>query len=83
MLLGLQLYSIGESMVGIYSTQEVARRLGIHHYSVCRIIRRGWLRAHMIGRTWVVEEGDLDDLAKSYEGRPGRPRKKARRRRHA
>ena len=65
--------------MGIYSTEEVAQRLGIHHYSVCRIIRRGWLNAHMIGNTWVVEEADLENLARSYEGRPGRPRKKARR----
>ena len=59
----------------LLSTSEVAKRLGIHHYSVCRIIREGRLRAQKIGRSWVVLEEDVDSLARSYKAQRGRPRK--------
>ena len=61
-------------MAELLSTAEVARRLGTHHYSVCRIIREGRLSAQKIGKTWVVREEDLDELAENYEARRGRPR---------
>ena len=60
----------------LISTAEVARRLGIHHYSVCRIIRDGRLQAQMIGKSWVVMSEDVEKLAKTYEARRGRPRKR-------
>ena len=59
----------------LISTAEVARRLGIHHYSVCRIIRDGRLPAQMIGKSWVVVSEDVEELEKTYEARRGRPRK--------
>ena len=62
-------------MVSLCSTADVARCLGIHHMSVCRVIRRGRLPARKIGRSWVVQDEDLKELAKSYEARRGRPRK--------
>ena len=61
----------------LISTAEVAQRLGIHHYSVCRIIRDGRLRAQKIGKSWVVRSEDVAKLATTYESRPGRPRKAA------
>ena len=61
-------------MMELISTAEVAQRLGIHHYSVCRIIRDGRLRAQKIGKSWVVRSDDVAKLAKTYEGQPGRPR---------
>ena len=63
-------------MPELLSTAEVARRLGIHHYSVCRVIRRGVLRAQMIGKSWVVRSEDVEELAKTYEARRGPPRKR-------
>ena len=57
-------------------TSEAARRLGIHHRSVSRLIRAGRLRAVKVGRTWVVRPDDLEELAKAYEGRRGRLRAK-------
>lgn len=57
----------------LLSTAEVARRLGIHHYSVNRLIRRGLLQAQKIGKTWAVEEEDAERLARSYRGKRGRP----------
>ena len=62
-------------MMELISTAEVAQRLGIHHYSVCRIIRDGRLRAQKIGKSWVVLSEDVAKLAQTYEARPGRPRK--------
>ena len=62
-------------MPQIYSTLQAAQRLGIHHYSVCRIIRQGKLRAQKVGRTWVIAEDDLNNLVKCYEPGKGRPRK--------
>ena len=62
-------------MPELLSTAEVARRLGIHHYSVCRVIRRGLLPAQMIGKSWVVRSEDVEELAKTYDARPGPPRK--------
>ncbi|MEK0326330.1 MAG: helix-turn-helix domain-containing protein [Nitrosopumilus sp.] len=58
----------------LISTAEVAQRLGIHHFSVCRIIRRGRLPAQLIGKSWVVREEDVEELLKTYEARRGRPR---------
>ena len=62
-------------MASLYGTAEVAHRLGIHHFSVCRIIRQGRLPAQLIGKSWVVREEDVEELAKAYEARRGRPRK--------
>jgi excisionase family DNA binding protein len=53
-------------MTVLLSTDEVATSLGIHHFSVCRLIRQGALRAKKIGRSWVVLEDDLKQLAKTY-----------------
>lgn len=63
-------------MTQFYGTAEVAQRLGVHHFSVCRIIRQGRLRALKIGKSWVVREEDLEELAASYEARRGPRRKK-------
>ncbi len=41
-----------------------------------RVIRSGRLPALKIGRTWVVNEEDLDELQKSYQGGKGRPPKR-------
>ena len=62
-------------MIQLISTAEVAQLLGIHHYSVCRIIRDGRLPARKIGKSWVVTAEDVAKLAKTYEARPGRPKK--------
>ncbi len=63
-------------MTVLLSTDEVATSLGIHHFSVCRLIRQGALRAKKIGRSWVVLEDDLKQLAKTYVPRKGRPKRR-------
>ncbi len=67
---------IWEDMARLYSTEEAARLLKIHHMSVCRIIRSGRLPAQKIGRSWVVEEEDLEERKRSYTGGKGRPAKR-------
>ena len=62
-------------MASLLSTAEVAKHLGIHHFSVSRIIKQGRLPAQLVGKSWVVREEDVEELAKSYEARRGRPRK--------
>ena len=62
-------------MNSLLSSAEVAKRLGIHHYSVCRIINQGRLPAQMIGKSWVVREEDLEEFEITYVARRGRPRK--------
>lgn len=63
-------------MSSLLSVTRAARRLKIHPFSVRRLIGRGILPAEVIGRTWVLSEEDVTELAKTYVGRKGRPRKK-------
>lgn len=53
----------------------MARRLGIHPLSASRLIRQGRLPGLKVGKTWIVREEHLEELAKTYEGRRGRPRR--------
>jgi excisionase family DNA binding protein len=58
--------------MGLISTSEAAKRLGVHITRVQVLIREGRLPAQKIGRTYVVDE---DDLKLVEERKPGRPRK--------
>lgn len=60
----------------IIGSTEIGRRLGIHPLSASRLIRQGKLPGQMVGRTWVVRAQDVELLARTYEGRPGRPKKR-------
>jgi excisionase family DNA binding protein len=58
--------------MGLISSAEAAKKLGVHITRVQVLIREGRLPAQKIGRTYVVDEADL----KLVEDRkPGRPRK--------
>jgi excisionase family DNA binding protein len=58
--------------MGLISTSEAAKRLGVHITRVQVLVREGRLPAQKIGNTYVIEENDL----KLLERRPvGRPRK--------
>jgi len=63
---------ISDFIMGLISSAEAAKILGVHITRVQVLIRAGRLPAHKIGRTYVVDEADL----KLVEDRkPGRPRK--------
>ena len=58
------------------SSGEAARVLGIHPLAVQKLIYRGLLPAEKIAYRWLIPREALEELAKSYEGKPGRPRLK-------
>lgn len=58
--------------MGLISTSEAAKRLGVHITRVQVLIRAGRLPAQKIGGTYVVDE---DDLKLVEDRKPGRPRK--------
>jgi len=60
--------------MGLISSAEAAERLGVHITRVQVLIREGRLPAQRIGRTYVVNE---DDLQLVEDRKPGRPSKKA------
>lgn len=62
--------------VEVMGSTAVGHRLGIHPLSASRLIRQGKLPGRMVGRTWVVQAQDVESLARTYEGRRGRPRKR-------
>jgi excisionase family DNA binding protein len=54
----------------LISTSEAAARLGVHITRVQVLIREGRLPAQRIGRTYVVDEKDLNLVAERKTGRP-------------
>ncbi len=58
------------------SSAEAAKILGIYTASVNRLARQGIIPAVKIGGGWIVSRQFVEDMARSYEGRRGRPRTK-------
>jgi len=65
------------------SSHEAADFLGIHPMAVQKLFQSGRLPAGKIANRWVVRRRDVERFALTYEGRPGRPRKRRRARRTA
>jgi excisionase family DNA binding protein len=59
-------------VMGLISSAEAAKILGVHITRVQVLIREGRLPAQKIGRTYVVDEADLKLV---QDRKPGRPRK--------
>ena len=58
------------------SCREAAGILGIHIDTVSRLVREGRIPGQMLSRRWIVLRTFVEEMAKTYEGRRGRPRKK-------
>ena len=58
------------------SSAEAAKVLGIHPLAIQRLIRRGQLAGEKIADRWMIDRKQLEEFAKTYEGKPGRPRTK-------
>ena len=58
------------------STGEAAKVLGIHPMAVQKLIYRGQLSAEKIANRWILRRSDVEELAKTYIPRRGRPRTK-------
>ena len=58
------------------SSAEAAKILGIYTASVNRLVRQGIIPAVKITGGWLLSRAFVEDMAKKYEGRRGRPRRK-------
>ena len=61
--------------VELVSTSEVAIRLGVHRVAAAALVRSGRLPAIKVANCWLVRRADLEQFARTYDGRRGRPRK--------
>ena len=52
---------------------EAARLLGTHAVSVSRLARQGRLPAEKVANRWLIPRALVEEFAKTYEGRRGRP----------
>jgi hypothetical protein len=55
------------------SSSEAEAILGLKPYSIQKIIRRGKIPAQKIANRWLLLETDVEEFAKSYVPRVGRP----------
>ena len=55
------------------SSTDAAKVLRVHRVAVARLIRQGKLPAIKIANRWLVDREVLEEFAKGYEGRRGRP----------
>lgn len=58
------------------TTGEAARILGIHPLAVSHICARGQLPGEKIANRWLIPRAFLEEFAKTYVPRRGRPRRK-------
>jgi len=58
------------------STGEAARVLSMHPLAVQRLIHGGRLPAEKIANRWLIPRKALEEFAKTYVPRRGRPRTK-------
>ena len=58
------------------SSREAAGVLGIHPLAIQRVVLRGQLVGEKIAGRWMIDRKQLEEFAKTYEGKPGRPRTK-------
>ncbi len=58
------------------STGEAAQILGIRPLAASRLVRQGKIPGVKIGRFYLVSRAFVEEFARTYEGRRGRPRTK-------
>ena len=57
-------------------TKDAAARLGCRQETVFRLIHQGDLSGVMITNRWLVPLGELEEFARTYVPKKGRPRTK-------
>ena len=50
--------------------------LGIHHMAIQKLLREGKLPAEKIANRWLLRRTDVEEFAKTYVPKVGRPRQK-------
>ncbi len=58
------------------ASSEAADILGIHHMTIQRLLRDGKLPAEKIANRWLLRRTDVEEFAKTYVPKVGRPRQK-------
>ena len=58
------------------ASSEAADLLGIHHMAIQRLLRDGKLPAEKIANRWLLRRIDVEEFAKTYVPKIGRPRQK-------
>ena len=58
------------------SSGEAAKILGMHPLAVQKLIYRGALPAEKIANRWLIRRTVVEELAKTYVPKVGRPRRK-------
>lgn len=67
---------MGSVIEGYMTSAEVATALGVRQDTITRMAREGRLPAEKVAKTWLIPRWFVEDMAKSYEGHRGRPRRK-------
>ena len=57
-------------------SSEAATMLGIHHMAIQKLLREGKLPAEKIANRWLLRRADVEEFAKTYVPKVGRPRQK-------
>ncbi len=58
------------------ASSDAAEMLGIHHMAIQRLLRDGKLPAVKIANRWLLRRADVEEFAKTYVPKIGRPRQK-------
>ena len=58
------------------SSSEAARVLEIHKFSIQRLLRSATIPAEKIANRWLIPRSALEEFAKTYVAKPGRPKTK-------
>jgi excisionase family DNA binding protein len=58
------------------TSPEAAKTLGVHYVAVAQMARQGRIPAVKIANRWLIPRAFVEEFAKTYEGKRGRPRQK-------
>jgi len=58
------------------ASAEAALILGIHPMAIQKLLREGKLPAEKIANRWLLKRTDVEEFAKTYVPKVGRPRQK-------
>jgi excisionase family DNA binding protein len=58
------------------ASSEAASMLGIHPMAIQKLLREGKLPAEKIANRWLLRRTDVEEFAKTYVPKVGRPRQK-------
>ncbi len=55
----------------VLTLQQASERIGVSHETLQKQVKRGVLRAELLGRQWVVTANELQRYAREHKGKPG------------